>query len=243
MGTVQTHALWSDYADCYDPVIADFSENRKLVKKVVDKIGDSPLNCLDIGAGTGSTTLELLNRNPARRVHAIEPNGEMVKRLHGKLSSMDGCMDRVKISYVDCLSALEKEPAETYDACAMMNVLFALENPVECLKGIRRALKFDGILSLSTSTSDTKIHDLFEAIRHELEANGKWETLQPQFEQAYSRNREMEGMIVRYSENEIRSLLQQAGFDIQVWEPKQYVRCVVVVRAVKQLQEYEKGPG
>ena len=130
----------------------------------------------------------------------------MLRKLHDKLSSREDYLTRTFISHCDCVSALSGRESsndqsgngdftgvadETYDACVMMNVLFALDEPVECLKEIRRVLKYDGILSLSTSDETTDVERLFRQIQSSLEQKGEWERKKELFERARARNREM----------------------------------------------------
>ena len=115
----------------------------------------------------------------------------------------------------------------------MMNVLFALDNPVECLTEVRRVLKYGGVLSLSTSRNSTNIHKLFGKIKEEIEDLRKWEEKKDLYKSAYDRNIEMEPIVVRYSEGDIRRYIERAGFEIEAQSPPLYVDCVLVYKAVK----------
>lgn len=225
---------WSRYAESYDLIIANFSQNQHLVDRVVDLVGEAE-RCLDMGAGTGSATMQLLKRKPERHVDAVDPNYQMLKRLYWKLEEAQELKDRVTIIHCDCLTATSVIADGTYDACVMLNVLFALDDPVECLRGIHRVLKDGGLLALSTSDTSTDIEALFKEIREVRGRDGTWdEVSQVHFTEALNRNREMVAIIRRYSEEAVIGFLEQAGF--KVVEPivrKQYVGCVFYLKAVK----------
>ncbi|HEY4311552.1 MAG TPA: methyltransferase domain-containing protein [Pirellulales bacterium] len=236
MDVVHNDTIWTSYANCYDSVVAKFSQHTKLVEKVVEQIGSAPLKCLDVGAGTGSTTLELL-RTPGRTVHAIEPNGKMVAGLRENLKR-ESQLDRVEVIHADCLGGLRQKADRSYDACVMMNVVFALDDPIACLKEIRRVLDWNAILSLSTSTVDTNINKLLDAIHLELSRRPEWKAIEAQYYEASARNREMEGIIRRYSEQDIRRFLEAAGFAILNIERNLYENCVIVIQAIKRKEDY-----
>src|SRR5262245_22484792 len=72
---MQRDELWSTYAESYDPIIGAYQENQDLVRVVVEQVDDAEW-CLDVGAGTGNSTMELLRANPNRRVVAIDINNK-----------------------------------------------------------------------------------------------------------------------------------------------------------------------
>ena len=197
--------------ESYDPIIGEFTDYKELVERVVAQI-DGAENCLDIGAGTGNTTIELHRKAPKRHVHAVDVNHNMLRKLHTKLEQHPGYSERTTIIHGDCITALAGFQDETFDACVMMNVLFALDNPVECLTEVRRVLKYGGVLSLSTSRNSTNIHKLFGKIKEEIEDLRKWEEKKDLYKSAYDRNIEMEPIVVRYSEGDIRRYIERAGF-------------------------------
>ena len=82
--TMERDEMWSAYAESYDPIIGEFTDYKELVERVVAQI-DGAENCLDIGAGTGNTTIELHRKAPKRHVHAVDVNHNMLRKLHTKL--------------------------------------------------------------------------------------------------------------------------------------------------------------
>src|SRR5262249_33542582 len=152
---VMRETNWSRYAQVYDEVIRPFPEYQKLLDLVVDQIGDAQ-NCLDVGAGTGNATIRMLERAQEkgidRHVTVVEKNEEMLRQLEKKLQAKPEFRSKVSIVKGDIVSYLKRmELAEgKFDACVMLNVLFALDDPVACLKEIYQTLDSGGVLSLST---------------------------------------------------------------------------------------------
>ncbi len=235
---------WSKYAESYDDIIGEYPEYQKLVDLVVSQIGKSEV-CLDLGAGTGNTTLALHRKAKLggfdRLVTAIDTNEEMLARLIKKLEKKD---ERLKTKVVkgDALGYLRnlakeretrEENKEFLDACVMLNVLFVLDEPIACLEAIRTVLKPGGILSLSTPRRGTDIHRLFRSIKAHLESINSFAVKQQGFDAAYDRNKELIQYATKDTLDNIRGYLVQAGFEIEHEQDHQYDDCVIVIKAKK----------
>jgi|GEM_PF-4710677 len=241
-GVIIKESMWSSYAESYDAIISACAEYQKLLDQVIARVGLAR-TCLDVGAGTGNAAIKLLQTSRTRRVHAIDMNQAMLRRLDAKLTKMPELRQRVEITNADCISALGavKEEgtsvikSETYDACVMLNVLFAMDDPVSCLKEIHRVVRQDGVFVLSTSRSTTNVDQLFATIEKELRESKTWEAKKALFDSAYKHNKEMEPMIVRYTAEDIEGFMREAGFveDRSARVSNAYVDCVLIVRAAK----------
>lgn len=232
---------WTRYALTYDRVIGNFGEYQKLEERAVRLVCENVrpnghpggLRLLDLGAGTGNSTVRLLREYEEGTIDAVDNNAAMLLRLEDKLNEKD--RSRVHIFKSDALSWLRETAGGTYDAAIMVNVLFALPNPVECLREIWRILRFGAPLVLSTSHHDTDIHRLFRDMKADLLSQNVMppEDVERFWEDAYARNREMETSICRDAKEDIRSYLEQAHFEVRSWIDPEYVDCVVLVCAVK----------
>jgi ubiquinone/menaquinone biosynthesis C-methylase UbiE len=235
---IRRDELWSRYAGCYDEIIAAFAANKDLVNAVVLLAGDAK-NCIDVGAGTGSTTIKLLETKADREVYAVDSNYRMLARLKSNLDRIDGLATRARICHADCLSALAHVSDETFDACVMMNVFFALDHPLENLRIIRSKLKYGGKVVISTSDETTDIEELFWKIRAWLVNNQLWDTKESLFNEALERNRQMVPIVRRYTRADVEQFLQDAQFaDIQLAIERTYENCVFVMTAVKKQEMY-----
>jgi ubiquinone/menaquinone biosynthesis C-methylase UbiE len=233
---LRKYSVWSRYAETYDRVITPFTQYQRLLNLLVSKVGNAA-RCADLGAGTGSVTLQLLSSYNARTVLAVEKNEAMLECLRRKLDDSPTGLKRRAVLYKgDILTALGEQRNDSLDACIMLNVLFALENPLHVLKEICRVVKRGGILALSTSHKDTDIRLLFNAIKDDLAQKGLFSAeLEPIWLEAYRRNEEMESMIRRDSKEQIRDYIREAGFviDEEEYHDSEYVNCVVVHKATK----------
>ena len=224
---------WSRYAMSYDKIISEFTEYGKLLDIVVDNVGAAK-QCADLGAGTGNVTMKLLKSGDDRRVLAVEKNEAMLDCLQKKLDQGDGLARRAVLYKGDITTCLMEERESSLDACIMLNVLFALEHPKQALAAVSRTLRGGGVLSLSTSHTDTDVRKLFGQMQSDLRQRLMWDDrTAATWEDAFSRNLEMEDMIRRHSKDNIKELVEEAGLKITEFLPSEYVDCVVVVKAVK----------
>jgi ubiquinone/menaquinone biosynthesis C-methylase UbiE len=232
---LQRELNWSKYAVRYDSIIADFPEHQRLVELVVSKIGE-PERCLDLGSGTGSVTFSVVRKCPNTAVLAIEKNGTMVDCMRKKIDLIPDpeIKRRITLYKGDITSRLRQEKDQSFDACVMLNVLFALDDPAEVMTEIFRVLRPNGVVALSTSHKRTDINRLFAEIEKSLKHRRLWnEQVAESCADAFERNVEMNALITRDSIEDIKKYVRNAGFKILEFEDGHYVDCVVVLKAVK----------
>jgi ubiquinone/menaquinone biosynthesis C-methylase UbiE len=224
---------WSRYALSYDKIISHFTDYERLLNMVVDNVGNA-IHCADLGAGTGNATIKLLETNKDRYVLAVEKNEAMLDSLQRKLEQGCGLARRALLYKGDITTCLMEERESSLDACIMLNVLFALDHPKQALAAVARVLRKGGILSMSTSHTDTDVRKLFGQMQLDLRQRRQWdERTASTWEDAFSRNLDMEEMIRKHSKAEIRQLVEEAGLRIEEFVPSEYVDCVVVIKATK----------
>jgi ubiquinone/menaquinone biosynthesis C-methylase UbiE len=229
---IQDEVGWSRYAVVYDNLLLEFDEYRKLITLVANQVG-SAARCIDLGAGTGNTTLYLLQSDPEREVWYVEINETMLRHFRAKLrhQSLD-FGDRLTI-IKDNIIRLDGFPPSSFDAAVMTNVLYAIDDREECLRNINRILRTGGILSISTSYRETDVDRLFDALQDSLANKGLLDQYQEQVDVARARHTEMEAMIRRDTIDDTKRLLKDAGFTIEGDARKEYVDAVIVLKAVK----------
>jgi SAM-dependent methyltransferase len=167
-------------------------------------------------------------------VQAVEKNDSMLEHLQAKLDSQPSLKRRAVLYKGDLTTVLREQNSDSLDACVTLNVLFALENPLEALMEVDRVLKRGGILSLSTSHKRTDIRALFNAIKTDLQRQRRFTNeLNPIWLDAYYRNEDLEDQICRDTKEDIRKYLVDARFKIEEYRESEYVDCVVVYKAVK----------
>jgi ubiquinone/menaquinone biosynthesis C-methylase UbiE len=231
---LRKYSVWSKYAESYDEVISPFTKYRELSDLVVSKIGNAA-RCADLGAGTGNVTIRLLSEHNARTVLAVEKNEAMLECLQRKLENYPTSVRKRALLYKgDIMTALGEQRSESLDACIMLNVLFALQNPAEVLTEVFRVLRHGAVLALSTSHKTTNIRFLFNSIKNDLTQQGIFsQDLEPIWLEAFYRNMELETMICRDSKEQIHDYIVKAGFAIEEYHENEYVNCVVVYKAIK----------
>jgi ubiquinone/menaquinone biosynthesis C-methylase UbiE len=226
---------WSKYAVSYDKLLLQFDDYLELVDKVVSEVGDAK-RCIDIGAGTGNGTIKLLETKPEREVWAVDYNETMLQYLKDKVQDKaqenPNILERLVISKED-IQRLDDYPKNYFDAAIMINVLYAVDDSVKCLRQVRRLLKPGGRLVLSTSHSETDLDRLFLRMREVLQGKELWEELEEDFNQTRDRHVQMDGLIHRDTKERIRDYLKNAGFTVKNWLDDEYVGAVVIVVAQK----------
>lgn len=227
---------WSRYAISYDKVIAKFPDYQQLVDMVVKKVGPA-LRCADLGCGTGNVTLRLLTDNIYTTVLAVDKNESMLDALQKKIdasSDKDRFKERTTLYKGDITTCLREQSSCSLDACIMLNVIFALQDPASALAEVYRVLSTGGILSLSTSHHETDIDALFNQVKAGLVEQHHWsDATEVAWKGAYERNVAMKDLIQRDSKEDILNYVTTAGFVVEEYHENEYVNCVVVIKAVK----------
>ena len=161
----------------YDKLLLNFDEYQALVRLVVDKVKGCR-RCLDFGAGTGNGTLQFLETNPAGEIWAVEANHAMLQRLIAKIQAAEqrtrrDHFGRLHLCKEDLLRLHEQreflEPG-SYDAAILINVLYAVQDPEQCLREVFDLLQPGGRVAFSTPHRETDVDKLFDGMRKSLQA-------------------------------------------------------------------------
>jgi len=250
---VKWEELWASYADSYDDVVQKYPGYQNLVKKIVAQV-DGCKECLEIGAGTANTTLELL-KTAGRNVVAIESNDAMLMRMVSKLDERKAYVKVLKGDATTVVRRIFREkdderlPPEIFDACVMTNSLFALPDPAECLKAVFKVMKPGGILSLSTPRPDAPVEQLMTKIRDWQIQNNRDEWLESG-EGAWPFVSKINQQLVELARlrkldvAKLKQIVSDAQFKIVDAELSEgvYEDCVIVLKAVKPDLEAAKQP-
>lgn len=142
-----TNKIYREYADPY-PLVIHWSQylllrDLHLALLVSD---ESIRNVLDVGAGTGYQTIELLKAG--KKVTAIDISQEMLEKLKESVGEDSGPND-------DFLTVLNMDgqaldfPDESFDAVTGMNAYYNFPDPVHGFRESYRVLKQGGIFLVS----------------------------------------------------------------------------------------------
>lgn len=226
LARLEQDKLWSLYAASYDRVLLEFPPYRDLIRNIIAGIPSAGRTVADLGAGTGNVTTALLEAR--HRVTAVENNIAMLDRLRSK--HFDPSRVTVVKSSVEDLSLLDDA---SFDAAVMMNVLYAVDDPLACLHAVSRILKPGGFLGLTTTHSGTRLEPLLNAIKGELRAAGKYTKLEEDYERLRSLNEHIQVTIAcRHTADDYERWVKAAGFEVLKREPA-YLDAVILIHARK----------
>jgi ubiquinone/menaquinone biosynthesis C-methylase UbiE len=222
---INADKMWSIYSASYDRVLLKFPPYKTLIDDVIAVVPKGNLSVVDLGCGTGNVTRALLDRG--HRVTAIENNLGMLDQLAEKN------FDDKKLKVVKCaMQHLECIPDNTFDAAVMVNVLYAVDQPLKCLHDVHRILRKDGLFGLSTTHRESNLDSLLARIEDELKAANKLSALASDWNAVYTVNRTLESTVLRrYTRDDIKDMVRTAGFDIIRENSSTYCDAVMLLHA------------
>jgi len=219
--------LWNIYAVCYDQVLLDFAPYRALIKEVLAGLPARPAVVLELGAGTGNVTRELLRQGHG--VTAIENNTGMLEKFAEKGLQRDSRVTLV----IESLDSTDFGDKTDFEAAVAVNVAYGLDDPYGCFRKVARALKPGGVFVLSTTHSETNLDRLLDAIGDSLRAQGTFESKEKYYRQVVEINRDIELSLARkFTREQYEAWLVDAGFEV-VYKRDSYLGAVLVIHAVK----------
>ena len=228
LNRIKQSTNWSKYATVYDALLLKFSEYSRLLDKVATQLVGAK-NCIDLGAGTGNSAIALLRSDPSRLVCAVDANEFMLDRLRHKLSSM--IPSRLTVYQCD-IHSMPCFPDERFDGASMVNTLYALDDPASCLREVCRIIKSRGMLVLTSPHRQTSVDRLFTSLRDDLKRQGIFEAHEEAFWAARERHDAMDSQIHRFEIEEIRTMIESSGFDIESMS-SEYADAVMLIKAFK----------
>jgi ubiquinone/menaquinone biosynthesis C-methylase UbiE len=217
--------LWGVYAHSYDAVLQNFPPYNELVRAVTSLVPPDAAKVVDLGAGSGNCTSALLQAG--HHVTAVEANLGMLERLRNK--KFDATKLTIIKGSVEHLSFLADE---SFDAATMMNVLYAVDDPLGCLRGVHRILKPGAILSYSTTHADVRLQRLLDNIKRSLIEQGKFNQLATHYYNVRNANEEIERTIAcRHTRDDYLNWTDLAGFQLLQPPQETYEGAVTLVHA------------
>lgn len=219
--------LWSVYSGPYDRVLGPFPAYKQLIQDVIAVVSGQNSHVADFGAGTGNVMQALVEKG--HRVTGVENNVGMIDRLAKKVGKTRGvAIVKASVENTPCF----RDAA--FDAVTMVNVLYAVDDPLSCLKEIHRLLKPGGVLGLSTTHRKTSLDQLLNAIKAHLETEGTYQDLMGDYDELHRINRDIERTIARrHTRTEYQQWVRMAGFEITKYEPSTYHDAVMLLHARK----------
>jgi ubiquinone/menaquinone biosynthesis C-methylase UbiE len=235
---------WTRYAFAYDKLLTPFEDYHHLVKLVVSKVENARV-CIDLGAGTGNGTLQLLKENRRRIVWAVESNEGMLRYLRSKVQKQGRELADRLIQIKDDIQTLYslRDKEGFFDAAILINVLYAVDDPIACLRQANRLLKPGGILAFSTPHQNTDVDVLFDRMKDVLMERGVFPELRKDFVAARDVHRRMDARIHRDTKEDLQRYLDETMFDVIDWHDREYVGAVYVIKAKKRCDCADRSSG
>src|SRR5207245_1762969 len=137
---------------------------------------------------------------------------------------------KASVENLECLND------ESFDAVVMVNVLYAVDDPLRCLREIHRILAPGGVLGFSTTHSETRLDELLENIKAQgrLYAQGADGRAMNDYNVLAQVNRNIERTIARrHTREDYKDWVEDAGFDITRYEESTYHKAVLLIHAKK----------
>ncbi len=234
--------MWSDYAMSYDRLLNATKSYPELIHRLIggyDGVAAIPQQArvLDLGAGTGNVTLQLIMSGRDRVVFAAENNRTMLEMLRAKCKRFlrSDAEGGGVIAFKQDITSLFGLEDGFFDYAIMNNVLYAVQDAEACLKETVRVLKAGGELRLSGPRRDSDLDVLFSRFEQELKDSGQYDGLEADFHHVHEINRlKLKPMLHRWSNRDVEELLLQCGFSrITYSSTEPYAGQSMVICAVK----------
>jgi SAM-dependent methyltransferase len=126
-------------AAAYDRFMGRYS--RALAPQLAGLAGIAPGLCvLDVGAGSGALTAELIDRVGVAAAVAVDPSASLAAGLHKRFPDLD-----VRVAAAEALPF----PDETFDAALAQLVVHFMTDPVAGLGEMARVTRRNGVIAAS----------------------------------------------------------------------------------------------
>ena len=230
--TFQDHRHWRLYAQSYDPILTNFDPYLNFVKQHLEALKPAGSRILDLGAGTGNLTLELLRAG--KKVYAIDHSDAMLGKLRlkcGENKNLRIIKQNIETTEVfESLGEISK-----YDGIALLNVLFALKDPRRCLEMCHQYLTRGGILVFSGPRSDVNLNRLLDEIGEYLQTRKLWDRFRDHYQIVRARNEYMDtsNLLKQFSTDEQVKTLESIGFTVTKVIANGYCGDDMIIEAIK----------
>ena len=218
--------IWELYAISYDRVLPVLPFYKEVVKRHVNAMNTSNINdVLDIGAGTGNVTVNLLNSG--KRVTALDLNRPMLEKLRHKIPK----------AYADNVFVVEQNAEElsrwnneSFDGVSILLCLYDTASPSVALNEAIRVLRPGGKLVVTEPKLSFRLRALLEKTEEFLRAEDLYEKLRADWERVNVANRELDpgAREARLHAEDIELQLYESGFRNLATEDSHFGNCATV---------------
>ena len=207
--------FWDLYAMVYDSLPRHFLPYQELIEEIANEISTCSTNkkILDAGCGTGNFSMALAKMG--KDVTGIDYSDSMLKRAEKKKKQANDC--RIQFKKLDLGNGLPY-PDNSFDAIISVHTLYTIKETNLVLKEYYRTLGPNGYFILSELQRPIAI---LPTLREEKHRNGLFAAVRLFYHlfilgafNLIIAERQSVGYYHYWSENELRNMLLEAGFQI-----------------------------
>ncbi len=206
--------FWSRFSEEGYDYVGILPENKRMLERISNLVGTNR-KVLDAGCGSGNLTVRLASNS--NHVTAIDFSEAMVKAVQEKVSSLKNvAVQKGNVTQLGFRDGF-------FDVVVSVNVLFNLDEPEKAVKEMKRVLRSNGRLIISTPSKDAGLSSDFlrRVIVDAREGNVEPEKLKllERFNRVLF---EKGGMKFTPSEDELKILLAKNGLEILTFDKVYY---------------------
>ncbi|WP_247716919.1 class I SAM-dependent methyltransferase [Gymnodinialimonas ceratoperidinii] len=210
-------ADWSAYATAYDLLSEHNPAYQELLQDFEAFLGtiETPRLIYDIGGGTGNYTEVAARTCPDSEIHLVEPDIGMNAAARAKLAQFDN------VEY-EAFALEDIGASGTADLLICVHALYAMPDPEQRLRDMRRLLRPGGWLYLIDLGRDMDVADwrsyLFSSLKREHGLTGAlrvfWQGREIAKQNKTILKAQQEGTYWTHTAEEIATAVTAAGFEI-----------------------------
>jgi SAM-dependent methyltransferase len=227
LGTINTQqSLTTVYASPFDKIVSKYPGYQQLVELHAEAMSGAS-RVLDLGAGIGVLTLELLNRN--KQVTAIDNNGIMLDLLRKRCRKFLANGLTVLKSNIQTLHSPNPDYdfsrigiSPPYNGATLLNVLHSLDRPEDTLRHLveERLLSPGARIAFSAPGPNSDIDILLQDIQQKTEKC--WSANEWRRFSGVNRKVDEIGDLGRFSEDCVSEMLDRVGYKLLQAVPAVY---------------------
>lgn len=228
MQLLTVNQMWSEYAMSYDQVLANTNIYWDLVRETLGEGGAQGAlesiphgsRILDLGAGTGNVSQWLASQNKNYIIYAMDNNSAMLSILRAKCKQYlrEDDLEPGVIAVQQDVTSLFGLKDNDFQYALLINVLYSVADPVECLREVHRVLRPGGEVRITGPKKNTNLSRLFRQIKRDLKRNDLLDRIGDHCERVERINKyRLSSMLYKWNTQDVQDLLREAGFADLGW--------------------------